>query len=226
MKGTEKTMEDSKKNLNDQVFQTLKEMILQGNLKPGEKIIEVELTKTLNVSRTPIRDALRRLEREGLVILPPSRGAQITKLSKKTIKNLYECRAALEGLAVRQAIEHIDVAQMELIEESILLAEYYYSKGDMEKTVIKNTYFHEQFIEMSNNKPLIQMMENIRTQILRYRILTSTVGFRDNFIIEHKEILEAVKNKEKDTAEKIIKKHILDDLQNFLQGVQNSYIDG
>ncbi|SES34791.1 GntR family transcriptional regulator [Psychrobacillus sp. OK032] len=214
-----------KENLNEQVFQSLKEMIIMGKLKPGEKIIETNLSKVLNTSRTPIRDALRRLERENLVIMPPSRGAQVTKLSKKTIINLYECRAALEGLAISQAVEHIDKESMDLIEESIFLAEHYYSKGDMEKTVEKNTFFHEQFVELSNNIPLIQMMESIKTQILRYRILTSSVGFRGTFLEEHKEILEAVKNKKNDLAESMMRKHILDDLQTFLEGLENSYLD-
>jgi DNA-binding GntR family transcriptional regulator len=220
------TLESKKINLNEQVFQTIKEMIINGKLKPGEKLKEVNLAKSLSASRTPVRDALRRLEKESLVNFYPSQGAEVTKLSRETITNLYECRAVLEGLAVRQAVNNVSKESLDLIEDSIYLAKRYYLKGEMDKTVEKNTLFHDKILESSMNIPLIQMMENIRTQILRYRILTSSVGFRPTFIEEHLEIYEAIVDKRMDQAESLMKKHILADLKTVLQGLENvSYLD-
>lgn len=220
------TADIKKSNLNEQVFHALKEMIIKGELKPGEKIVEANLSKTLSVSRTPIRDALRRLERESLVISLPSQGTQVTRLSKQNIINLYECRSVLEGLAVRQAIGQISSPVMEAIEESIILAESYYAKGDIGKTIEKNTFFHDQLVASSHNAPLIQMMDNIRTQTMRYRVLTGAMGFRSSFIQEHTEILLALKNSEPDRAEALMRKHILADLQAFLQGIiKNHYLN-
>jgi DNA-binding GntR family transcriptional regulator len=215
-----------KGNLNEQVFHALKGMIIKGELKPGEKIVEANLSKTLNVSRTPIRDALRRLERESLVISLPSQGTQVTRLSKQNIINLYECRSVLEGLAVRQAIGQISNPLIESVEECIILAESYYTKGDIEKMIEKNTLFHDQLVASSKNAPLIQMMKNIRTQTLRYRMLTGAMGFRSSFIQEHTDILMAVKNSKPDLAETLMKRHILADLQAFLQRiVKSNYLD-
>ncbi|MEH7223466.1 GntR family transcriptional regulator [Bacillus sp. JJ1566] len=215
-------MEQKKLNLNEVAYQSLKEMILNGELKPGEKLKEVKLAKLLQTSRTPIRDAIRRLDQENLVKVYPSQGAHVTMLSKKIITNLYNCRAVLEGLAVRESIQNISKEDLLFIDESIYLARKYYSENDMKKTLEKNTIFHDVLIESSKNLPLIQMMENIRTQILRYRTITSFVGFRENFINEHFEIYQAVSNKESEKAELLMKRHILHDLEHMLEKLEDN----
>lgn len=216
----------SKVNLNEYVYDSLKTMIIEGKFEPGEKLIEGELSELFNVSRTPIREALRRLEKEELVTLAPSRKAEVTKLSKKTMIDLYHCRSVLEGLAVRQAVDHIAKEDIEQLEESIYLSNFYYKKGDIENTVKKTTFFHEKLTELSHNRSLITMMETVRTQMLRYRILTGkSVGFRLTAIEEHMSILNAVIQKLPDKAEALMKQHILDDLENYLQGIHSRYLN-
>ncbi|MBU8597390.1 hypothetical protein CHH78_13230 [Shouchella clausii] len=210
-----------KSNLNERVFLKLKEMIINGELKPGQKITELHLSKQLNASRTPVRDALRRLELENLVNLLPSQGAEVTKLSKRTIIDLYECRAVLEGLAIRQATEKISQDDLILFEESTLLAENYFLQGNIEKVVEKNTFFHDQLMNLSNNSPLIQMMNGIRTQIIRYRKITGDVGFRESFLTEHKDILKALLARDAEQAESLMRAHILKDLKYFLEKLEH-----
>ena len=220
------TSEPKKQNLNSLAYQLIKELIISGELKPGEKLKETNLSERLNISRTPVRDAIRRLEQDNLVRIYPSQSTEVTRLSRTTITELYECQAVLEGLVAKSAAKHITEDDLNLIEESIYLSKRYFSNGELEKTVEKNTIFHDKLLESCNNQSLIQMMGNIRTQILRYRVLTSFVGFQPNFIEEHLAIYHAVAEKKADEAEILMKKHVLHDLENFLQKLENSpYFD-
>ncbi|WP_170974045.1 GntR family transcriptional regulator [Peribacillus simplex] len=210
-----------KANLYEQVYLSIKEAIMKGKLKPGEKLKEAKLSEMLNASRTPVRDALRKLEIEGLVTFYPSQGAEVTSLSKDTITNLYECRAVLEGLATKKAISYMTDDKFDVLEESIVLAKRYFEKEQLEKVVEKNTLFHDTILQSSNNPSLIEMMENIRTKILRYRLITSTIGFRSTFLDEHWEIYTAMKKGEKDFAEKLMRQHVMDDLSTILSGLES-----
>jgi DNA-binding GntR family transcriptional regulator len=214
-------MDIKKPNLYEQVYLSIKEYIIQGEFQPGEKLKETKLSEMLNASRTPIRDALRKLEQEGLVTCYPSQGAEVTTLSKETIANLYACRSVLEGLATKMAILNMTADKFNILEESIVLARLYHDKGDPKKVVDKNTLFHDTILQASQNPPLIQMMDNIRTQILRYRTITSTIGFRPTFLEEHWEIHTAMMNRDEDAAESLMKQHVLYDLSTILSGLEN-----
>lgn len=212
---------DSKKvNLYEQVYLSIKQSIIQGEFQPGEKLKEAKLSEMLNASRTPIRDALRKLEQEGLVTVYPSQGVEVAILSRETITSLYECRSVLEGLAIRKAIENMNGDNLDTLEESIVLARSYFDKKELNKVIEKNTLFHDTILQLSKNSPLIQMMDNIRTQILRYRTITSSIGFRPTFLEEHWDIYMAIKEKNADKAENLMKQHVLDDLSTILNGLE------
>lgn len=210
---------EKKVNLYEQVYQSIKNSIIHGEFQPGEKLKEAKLATLLNASRTPIRDAFRKLEQEGLVDVFPSQGVVVTPLSKETITSLYECRAVLEGFSTRKAIQNVTEQELDLLEECIVLAERYFEKQALDKVVEKNTLFHDTIIQLSHNDPLIQMMENIRTQILRYRIITSSIGFRPSFIEEHWSIFHAMKEGDAKRAEHLMNEHILADLSFILKGL-------
>ncbi|PVE64474.1 GntR family transcriptional regulator [Priestia megaterium] len=214
------TIDTKKVNLYEQVYLSIKNSIIQGEFRPGEKLTEAKLSKVLNASRTPIRDALRKLEQEGLVTFYPSQGVEVSSLSAETITSLYECRAVLEGLATRKAIENMSGDNLDTLEESIILAKRYFEKKDLDKVVEKNTLFHDTIIQLSKNAPLIQMMDNIRTQILRYRIITSSIGFRPTFLEDHWNIYKAIKEGDSEKADTLMKQHILDDLSTILEGLE------
>lgn len=214
-------VEQKKMNLSQQVYLSIKDMIIKGEVRPGEKLKEVKLAGKLNTSRTPVRDALRKLETEGFVVFYHSSGAEVTNLSKTTIKNLYHCRSVLEGLAVRQAVSEISTEDLALLEESIVLAKNYYEKGNLQKVIEKNTFFHDLIVQSSNNEPLIQMMQNIRSQIVRYRTLNGSIGFRPVFAEEHLEIHSALSRRDAELAESLIKRHILGDMAVVMDGVDH-----
>jgi DNA-binding GntR family transcriptional regulator len=137
------------------------------------------------------------------------------------IENLYHCRSVLEGLAVRQAVALITKADIDLIEESIVLARNYYERGDLGKVIEKNTFFHDGIVQASGNEPLIAMMQNIRSQIVRYRTLNSSIGFRPVFADEHEEIYKAMAAGDAELAETLMKQHVLNDMRAVLDGLEH-----
>jgi len=216
-------LEPKKRNLYEQVYLSIKDGIVNGDFLPGQKLAEAKIADQLQTSRTPVREALRRLEREGLVKFIPSQGAEVTPLSKGTMTSLFECRAALEGLAARKAVTHISKMEISSLEESLLLASHFLEMGELKKVIEKNTFFHDVIIQSSKNPPLQQMMEQIRTQILRYRRINSRIGFRPYYLVEHKQIYQAIVDSDADKAEELMKKHVLSDLNHLLTGL--SFLD-
>jgi DNA-binding GntR family transcriptional regulator len=212
------------KSLLEQAYYSLRQFIIDGEMKPGEKLIESKLAEKIGISRTPIREALRRLELEGLVTYIPLQGAQVTRFDKKSIIDLYRCRATLEGLAASEAALNINKEQLSVIEESIMLAEQFHKKGDLQKTVEKNSLFHEIILLATNNNTLIQLMGQIKIQILRFRTITSIYGFRPTFMQEHKEIYESLKDKAHIEAGDLMKLHVERDLETILDKLETNKI--
>lgn len=201
----------------ERVYSTLKEWIILGKLAPGEKIIETKLADALETSRTPVREALRKLEKEGMVVFYPSQGASVTHINTVSLSNLFECRAVLEGLAARGAATQISQNNLALLEESMILAEQFSAKGEHEKVVEKNTRFHDIIVEAGANPILTQMMEQIRTQILRYRSFVSSSGLRAEFSREHRQIYEAIKGRDAQAAEQFMRLHVHNDLNEMIE---------
>ena len=120
-------------SLRGQVFQTIRENILKGKYQADEELREAALGKELGVSRTPVREALRQLELEGLVKIIPNRGAYVIGISEKDVHDIYLIRSELEGLCVRMAAEHISSEKIEELEEALILSEYHLEKDNMEQ---------------------------------------------------------------------------------------------
>ncbi|WP_243355476.1 GntR family transcriptional regulator [Bacillus litorisediminis] len=216
---------DKRYNLYEQVYLAIKDAIVMGKLAPNQRLREMKLAEMFNTSRTPVREALRRLERERLVTLEPSVGAKVADLNKDTVTSVYECRSVLEGLAARKACNFIKKDDYLQLEELTILAREYFQAGKLNRVVEKNTMFHEKIVQLSRNPSLIQMMEHIRTEILRYRIMTSSVGFRPVAFDEHEAILQAIYEGNPDQAEELMRKHVLDDLDNFLNGLNQHHVN-
>ena len=215
---------DKKYNLYEQVYVSIKDAIVKGKLAPNERLREMKLAEMFHTSRTPVREALRKLERERLVTLEPSVGAKVADLNKDMVTSVYECRSVLEGLAARKAVNFIKQDDFHQLEESIILAREFFQAGKLDRVVEKNTMFHEKIVQLSRNPSLIQMMEHIRTEILRYRIMTSSVGFRPAAFDEHEAILKAIYEGNPDQAEERMKKHVLADLDNFISGLYQHHV--
>ena len=179
-------------SLGSRVFQRLREDILSGKYKEHDELRENTLGKELGVSRTPVREALRQLELEGLVTIIPNKGAYVTGISSKDIRDIYILRSMLEGLCARWATEHITEEQLDELEEVILLSEFHMKK------VSGNNADQVTDLDGKFHKILYEASERARKSIR-----------------EHKQILRAIRDNDADLAEQLANEHILHVMQNL-----------
>lgn len=195
--------------LRDVVFQTLRQAILKGELHPGERLMEIKLAERLGVSRTPIREAIRKLELEGLVVMIPRKGAAVANITEKDTKDVLEVRRTLEMFAVEVACDRITPLQFVQLEKAA--KEFEDSKGSMDLIRIAETdmKFHEIIYEATQNERLVQMLNNLRENMYRYRIeYLKDANYYDSLVREHQEILDAVKTGDKARARVCMRDHI------------------
>lgn len=195
--------------LRDVVFQTLRQAILKGELQPGERLMEIKLAERLGVSRTPIREAIRKLELEGLVVMIPRKGAAVANITEKDTKDVLEVRRTLEMFAVEVACDRITEQQMAELKKAA--KEFEASKGSMDLIRIaeNDMNFHEIIYEATHNERLVQMLNNLRENMYRYRIeYLKDSNYYDSLVKEHREILEAIEKKDKEYAGICMRNHI------------------
>ena len=195
--------------LRDVVFQTLRKGILRGDLKAGERLMEIKLANRLGVSRTPIREAIRMLELEGLVINLPRRGAQVASITEKDLRDVLEVREGLEDLAVKLATERLCTEDMENLERASRRFEELADGADITALAEADEAFHDIIFQATDNKRLFGLLNNLREQMYRYRIeYLKNEENRRSLILEHDRLCEALGNKDLKTARKVMKTHI------------------
>lgn len=195
--------------LREMVFDVLMDAIISGQLPPGERLMEVQLAEEMGVSRTPVREAIRRLELEGFVVMIPRKGAYVAGLSIKDIVNIFEIRTALEQLAVSLAAERMTDNDLETLERLLVELAESVEDADVEAWTELDKKFHYLIYEYSRNDRLIQMMNNIIEQINRYRIISlSNLEVRQHSVEEHKKIVEAMAERDIPAAQKAASEHI------------------
>lgn len=200
---------DNYKPLREVVFESVRGAIISGVLKPGERLMEVQLAEKLGVSRTPIREAIRKLELEGLVIMMPRKGAYVADLSLKDITDVLEIRAALEGLASGLAALRITDEEIEELELIALQFHKAIEADDFDNIVQKDIEFHDKIFKATRNEKLLQITNNLREQVQRFRLMYINKSNKSKDLAkEHYEIAEAISKRNIDVAEKIAKKHI------------------
>ena len=180
--------------LRDVVFNTLREAILKGELKPGERLMELQLASKLGVSRTPIREAIRMLQQEGLAVTIPRRGAEVAKMTEKNMEDVLQIREALEILAVQLACEKVTEQQVLKLEEAVEEFERAVKTGDLKQIAQSDIDFHDKIYEAADNPRLVNLLNNIREQIYRYRVeyLKEEENY-PNLIEEHRKIFAGLK---------------------------------
>ena len=195
--------------LRDVVFNTLRQAILRGELKPGERLMEVQLANKLGVSRTPIREAIRKLEKEGLVTIEPRRGAYASQISTDDMVEILEVRQNMEGLAAFFAASRMNPEQMRELEDVSKKYNQAVADGNMQDMITYDTRFHRIIVESCNNKILVQMIEQLQELVLRFRYIYYD-NFRraENMPEEHQTILEAIENGDADAARQAADIHI------------------
>ena len=212
--------------LRDIVFQTLRNAIITGELQPGERLMETQLAEKLGVSRTPIREAIRKLELEGLVVMVPRKGAQVAQFTEKDIQDVLEVRAALEALAARLACQRMD--DRAFLKLQLAIAEYSYAakSKDLEMMIEKDVEFHDIICNATQNDKLIQLFNNLKEQVNRYRITyLKNVEESETVEAEHLAILDALKNKNEDVASTLAAQHIYTQCDSIITDLVKSIND-
>ena len=199
--------------LRGHVFQTIRDNILNGVYRENEELRENTIANELGVSRTPVREALRQLELEGLVKMVPNKGAFVTGITADDVKDIYAIRSMLEGLCARWATEHITEKQIEELEEIILLSEYHVKKAHGEKSqqvAELDSKFHEVLYNASNSRILNHVLSDFHKYVRMARKASVANPERaEKSIEEHKRILEALKNKDVEAAESWANAHMM-----------------
>lgn len=195
--------------LRDIVFNTLRKAILKGELAPGERLMEKQLAEKMGVSRTPIREAIRKLELEGLVVMVPRKGAEVAMITEQDIKNVLEVRAALEALAVKIACQKMNKEKI----EQLLTINMAFTKAakdlDVETVIEKDVEFHDVIYHATQNEKLVQIINNLREQIYRFRVeYIRQMSDFTTLVDEHEEIVKSIIEKNSFEAQEIAAKHI------------------
>lgn len=185
-------------SLRQQVYEALKQIILRGDLASGERVVETKLAEQLEVSRTPIREAIGQLRREKLIVSKPNGGFRVATLSVRDAIQLYDCRIALEQLSVEGACEQIISKQLKQLEKYVLLAEKLSesqsSKSDSLKLLEIDYQFHHLIAESSGNQWLLTLLEQVFDKMALLRVQTTKHNPQVLEVrLEHREIYEAIR---------------------------------
>jgi DNA-binding GntR family transcriptional regulator len=200
---------DRFKPLRDVVFETLRKAILEGVLKSGERLMENQLAEDLGVSRTPVREAIRKLELEGFVVIFPRKGAYVSEISFKDVHEVYEIRSALESLACGLAAERATDSEIEEMERYLLEENEYLYNENLLLTVKTDVGLHELIYKATRNERLIGFLVNLKEQIYRLRSTSITLpGRKKKSLGEHKGIVEAIAEHNVALAQKLGQEHI------------------
>ncbi|MDL2298162.1 GntR family transcriptional regulator [Synergistaceae bacterium OttesenSCG-928-D05] len=194
----------------DFVYVELRNKIINKQIRPGERLPEVKIATEMDVSRTPVREALRRLASEGLVRIIPNSGARVSAPTVAEMQGAYLVREHLESLSVVLACKNgLDRRTLERIEEVIVAEEYAFTARDLEASLEANNAFHRLISEASKNPVLIEYIDNIMLRTNVYVLFYDTFSEETNYsTTEHKEILRAIATRDVDQAEDIMRKHL------------------
>ena len=211
---------DNYQPLRDLVFEALREAIINGTLKPGERLMEVQLAEEMGVSRTPVREAIRKLELEKLVVRVPRKGAYVADISKTEIAEVFEIRRALEGLAAQLAADRATDDQLETLERYLFRISEAIDKGDLEATIMLDTEFHNELYQAANNERLGEMINNLREHIQRYRSTSlAHPGRMKQALSEHRRIVESIGKRDATLAKKLAEEHIINAENSLMQAI-------
>lgn len=195
--------------LRDVVFNTLREAILKGDLKPGERLMEIQLANKLGVSRTPIREAIHMLEQEGLVVTMPRKGAEVAKMTLKDMEDVLEIREALDELAARAACQRITKEQLMRLKDKRQDFDHCLKSGDVKLIAEADVKFHDIIYEATGNPKLVNLLNNLREQIYRYRV--EYLKDSENYpmlVKEHEAIYQALSEHNEEAVVHAIRKHV------------------
>lgn len=205
-------------SLRGRVYNILRESILDGKYKPGENLIELKLANELHVSRTPVREAIRQLELEGLVESIPNKGVIVKGITKKDMEDIYKIRIVLEGLAAQWAVEQITDEKIKEMKELYELMEFYTMKNDVDQIAELNTKFHDVIFTSTNSNILQHILRDFQFYVkwARHESL-STPGRKEQALKEHYDILKAFEARDAEAAVRYLTIHVENSSKNVLK---------
>ena len=208
--------------LRDVVFNTLRRAILRGELKPGERLMEIQLANKLGVSRTPIREAIRKLELEGLVLMIPRKGAEVAEITEKNLRDVLEVRCALEELAVQLACDRIDRERVRELHAAAAHFRDILGSADITQIAAADEAFHDVIFKATGNDRLIQLLNNLREQMYRYRIeYLKKKECYPQLLKEHATIMKAIEEHDKEKATRITGQHIKNQVDTVVDTIRH-----
>ena len=209
-------MAGTEKSLRGQVFDKIRSDILNGKYKRGEELVESSIGKELGISRTPVREAIRQLELEGLVQLVPNKGAFVTGISEKDVRDIYLIRARLEGLAARMAAKNITPELLDAMEETVVLSEYHAKKEHYEQVCEMDSKFHKLLYKASGSRILEHTLTDFHQYVQRVRMASiMKKGRMEKSNDEHDAILTAIREHDEEKAELVATRHISNTVENL-----------
>lgn len=207
--------------LRDVVFNTLRNAILKGELEPGEKLMEKKLSEKLGVSRTPIREAIRKLELEGLVVMTPRKSAEVARITREDLTDVLEVRRVLESLAIDLACRNITGEIIAELEDNLVRFDAAVKKNDITEIATTDVEFHEAIYKSTGNKRLIQILNNLREQMYRYRLeYIKDKQTRENLVAEHRCIIDALKERDNTKGREVMLNHIEKQQTTILENIK------
>ena len=198
--------------LREVVFTRLRRQILRGELKPGERLMEISLANRLGVSRTPVREAIRKLENEGLVEMVPRRGAHVAEITRQELNDVLEVRRSLEELAISKACDRMTAEELLELKDaekafSLKVAE---KEADITMLGEADEAFHDVIYRGTRNRRLIQMLNNLREQMYRFRVeYLKDMDVRQVLVEEHDAIVRALEAHSREEAVRLMTLHIV-----------------
>jgi DNA-binding GntR family transcriptional regulator len=192
--------------LREKILETIRDAILKGNLKPGERVSEPELAERFGISRTPIREAFRQLESEGYLQVIPRKGAVVASLSERDIEEFYAIKIILEGFAAKMAAEKLTEKDIERLESINQRLEQIAKNGDVKNFFRVHNEFHEVFIKAAGNERLYEMINQLVMKFKRLRLASlSQPGRMEISVEEHRNMIQAFKEHDGERADSLVR---------------------
>lgn len=204
-----------------QIYEILKNQILNGEISRGERLYENKISQELGVSRSPVREALRMLEQDELVVVT-STGLVVNPMEFSDMEEIYQCRMAVEPFAAKIAADKLTTEDLDSLRNLVTQARAYHNKNAYEKVVESNTQFHDIIIQSSGNRRLIGIIEKIRSLIILSRKTEFECYQREgDYLDEHEEVLKALTERNGAEAERLLRIHITNDFEFYSLAYKN-----
>ena len=218
---------DNYQPLRETVCEALRSAIRNGILEPGERLMEVQLAEELGISRTPVREAIRKLEQEGYVIMMPRRGTYVSSVSVNDIKEIFEIRSALESLSTGLAARRIEPDELEKLRALLTEIEGHIQRKDIDKIVETDIEFHGLLYQVSRNERLVTIISNLKEQLARFRTLSmSYPGRLQETLEEHRAMVEAIAANDVEAARDAAERHMERAEETLLKAMRVSGVRG